>query len=198
MRVSAVRARSSLHGPRQTESTSELELYKLARAQIEHENTLIGERITWYLTLQGFLLTAVFLTAANLVDPDNVDMDPTGRLYLSIAIGLLCVLGIGSSISCYLLIRVANSQIDEVSGWWESRSALAGKFPRITGKGGFRVLGYRVTGADFAHVILLIWLVLLVLLILAGTAGVGSVRPGQDVPNCNRKCGDGCATTVGP
>lgn len=171
---------------------------KLARAQIEHENTLVSQRITWYLTLQGFLFTAVFLTAANLLDPSKAGMHPTGRLYLAIAIGLLCVLGIGSSISCYLLIRVANAQIDEVSGWWESRSTLAAKFPRITGNGGFRLLGYRVTGADFAHVILLIWLVLLVLLTLAGTAGVGAVRPGQDVPNCHRECGDGCATTVGP
>lgn len=168
-------ARSRWRGLRRTENTSELELYKVARAQVEHENILIGQRITWYLTLQGFLFTAVFLTAANLVDPGKAAMNPTGRLYLAIAIGLLCVLGIGSSISCYLLIRVANKQIDEVSGWWNRDNDRALRFPLITGKGGFDCLGYRITGADFTHVILVIWGVLLTLLIRASMAGVGAV-----------------------
>ena len=171
--VSAVRSRSRSRGPREPEKIGDLELYKLARAQIEHENTLVSQRITWYLTLQGFLFTAVFLTAANLVDPNKVGMDPRGRLYLAIAIGLLCVLGIISSVACYLLIRAAYRQIDEVSGWWNERSDLAAKFPLVTGTGGFDRLGYRVTGADFAHVILLIWVVLLILLVCASYAGVG-------------------------
>lgn len=193
--MSAVRSRPRPRGLRQTEASSDLELYKLARAQVEHENTLVSQRITWYLTLQGFLLTAVFLTAANLLDPKNASMHPTGRLYLAIAIGLLCLLGVGSSITCYLLIRVAYKQIKEVAGWWNGRAALTLKFPRITGEGGFDCLGYRVTAADFTHVILLIWVVLVALLILASNSGAGLFAEAQHRATTIR-VGDGCSLTV--
>lgn len=184
MIVPAVRSRSRSHPLRQAEGTSDLELYKLARAQIEHEDTLVSQRITWYLTLQGFLFTAVFLTAADLLDPTKAGMHSTGRLYLAIAIGLLCVLGIGSSITRYLLIRAAYRQIEKVSGWWNGRSERAAKFPRITGAGGFDFLGYRVTGADFAHVIFVIWVVLLALLMCAGKIDVRPVSACRDVSDC--------------
>lgn len=153
------------------EKPAALELYKLARAQVEHENTLVGQRITWYLTLQGFLLTATFVTAANLLAPTNQGMHATARLNLAIAIGLLCFLGVGSSVACCLLIRAAYAHINRVVAWWHCEPTRVSQFPELTGTGGFQLFRYRVSGADFVLVILLTWLALLGLMVHAALEG---------------------------
>jgi hypothetical protein len=182
--MAVAKPRSRPRDSRQPGGANDLELYKLARAQIEHENTLVSHRITWFLTLQGFLFTAVFLTAAGLLDPNKAAMDPIGRRYLAVAIGMLCLVGIGSSVACFLLVRAAYKQIDVVNSWWKGREARAAKFPLITGGGGIDVYGYRVTGADFAHIILIIWSVLLALLIDFTWLGVGTSGAEYALPVC--------------
>lgn len=148
-----------------------LELYKLARGQVEHENTLVGQRITWYLTLQGFLFAAAFITAGALIKPIATGANALGLRNLTIAAGLLCCLGIASSVACFLLIRAAYLQISHVADWW-GRQGIVGLFPAGTGTGGFTLFGYRVTGADFVLVLLATWVGMLYLLIEAScTAG---------------------------
>jgi hypothetical protein len=48
-----------------TSSLPEIDLYRIVREQIEHEDSLISERLSWFMTSQSFLFTgyAISLTA---------------------------------------------------------------------------------------------------------------------------------------
>lgn len=144
---------------------STLDLYKLARSQIEHENTLVSQRITWYLTLQGFLFAAMFVVVGVIADPQKLYCESETRLYLTIAIFLLQFVGTTSSLVCYLLIRAAYKQIDRVVEWWKGLKVREETFPAVTGTGGITVVRYNVTGADFSLIIMVVWLVMLGLLV---------------------------------
>jgi hypothetical protein len=48
------------------ERLSDLELYKVVRAQIEHEDNLIGLRLNWFVASQSFLFTAYAIVLSNL------------------------------------------------------------------------------------------------------------------------------------
>ena len=151
------------------ESTTPLDLYKLARGQVEHENTLVGQRITWYLTLQGFLFAAAFVAAGTLLGPGDPAISTTGLRHLTVAAGLMCFLGIASSVACFLLIRAACAQIEHVADWW-GQQGIVGRYPAVTGKGGFTLFGYRVTGADFVLVVMATWVGMLFLLVSSALA----------------------------
>lgn len=148
-----------------------LERYKLARGQIEHENTLIGQRITWYLTLQGFLFAALFVALGLLFDTSKLPKCSIARTYFAAAITLLPMVGVLASVACFLLIRSAYAQIDRVVGWWSKQRLQVTDFPPITGTGGFILFRYRVTGADFVLVLLVVWLLFLGLILFAASKG---------------------------
>ena len=105
--------------------------YKIARAQVEHENTLVSQRITWYLTLQGLLFAAFFVVLGQIWD---AKFPLSIRPHLAFAVWMLMLVGASSSIVCYLLIRAAYRQIDAVQDWWLRRGASAA-FPPVTGQG---------------------------------------------------------------
>ena len=133
-----------------------LELYKLARSQIEHENTLVGQRITWFLTFQGLLFAALFV-AIRLFDANKFPAPSPVRTNLAIAVVLMCLIGAASALVCLSLIRAAYAQHDAVAEWWNNLNRSPSQFPRIAGTGGFNIGTYRVTGADFLFVVFLIW-----------------------------------------
>lgn len=151
------------------ENVVALERYKLARGQIEHENTLIGQRITWYLTLQGFLFAALFVALGLLFDTSKFPKLLIARTDLAAAITVLPIVGVFASVACFLLIRSAYAQIDRVVGWWSEQRLEASDFPPITGTGGFSLFRYRVTGADFVLVLLVVWLLFLGLILYAAS-----------------------------
>jgi len=128
--------------------------YKLARSQIEHENTLISQRITWYLTLQGLLFTAFFVALGQIWD---AKFPPPLRPHLAFAVWMLMLVGASSSIVCYLLIRAAYRQIDAVQDWWLQQGASPA-FPPVTGQGHVKAGGMAFSGAEFVLVLFFVWL----------------------------------------
>lgn len=132
--------------------------YKIARAQVEHENTLVSQRITWYLTLQGLLFTAFFVALGQVWD---TKFPPSLRPHLAFAIWMLMLVGASSSIVAYLLIRAAYKQIDAVQDWWLKRGSGAA-FPLVTGDGFVRRGGMKFSGAEFVLVLFLVWLGIMV------------------------------------
>ncbi len=136
---------------------SVFDLYKLARSQIEHENTLVGQRITWFLTFQGLLFAALFV-ALGLFDVGKFPAGSPIRTHLAIAVVLMCLVGAASSLVCYALIRAAYAQHDVVAKWWNSMGVNPNAFPRIAGVGGFVLLGRSITGTDFLFAVFLVWL----------------------------------------
>lgn len=130
----------------------------MVRAQIEHENTLIGQRITWYLTFQGFLFTAATL-AIGLLDHGKlgspVAVFPRGSV--TFACSLLGGLGILSSVVCFWLIYVANVHAEKVKAWWLAREPSDERYPPITGTGGVRAGKLHITAAYFIIPIIGVW-----------------------------------------
>jgi hypothetical protein len=90
--------------------------YKNARGQIEHENTLIGHRITWFLAFQGLLFTALFVLLG-LLDVTK-GFNNWQRGFFGAGALLLCVLGAGSAFVCGRLVSLAYGQLEQVRLWW--------------------------------------------------------------------------------
>ena len=154
------------------EAVSQLEMYKLARAQVEHENTLVGQRITWFLTFQGLMLTAFFV-AIGLLGKERTQFSELARANISVAVLLLAAIGFMSCIACFLLVRAAYAQINVVEEWWRAHSIPKSAFPDITGTGGFSLLGHHVTGADFVLVLAFSWCLLAYLFYCSASQSVG-------------------------
>lgn len=95
-----------------------LDSYKNARGQIEHENTLIGHRITWFLAFQGLLFTAFFV-ALGLLDHDK-GFVAWQRGLVGVGAILICCLGIGSAVVCAKLVELAYGQVGRVTAWWKA------------------------------------------------------------------------------
>lgn len=136
------------------EKVGALDKFKLARGFIEHENILIGQRITWFLTLQGLLFTAFFL-AVQL--PWEKASDCYRGLSLVAIVGTFCIgaLGIASSYVVWAIMRIALLEIRRVASWWK-RQGHEGLPLRISGRGG------SVNAHNFAWVFAIVWSVLLV------------------------------------
>lgn len=132
------------------------EQYKMVRAQIEHENTLIGQRITWYLSFQGFLFTAATL-ALSLLDHGKHGPKVFPRGGVALACGLLGFLGILSSFVCYRLIGIANAHAETVKRWWLAREPSDARFPPIAGTGGRTGGKLHMTAAHFIFAVIGVW-----------------------------------------
>ncbi|MBL8471269.1 MAG: hypothetical protein KF778_00910 [Rhodocyclaceae bacterium] len=132
------------------------EQFQLARAIIEHENTLVGHRATWYLSFQAFLFAALFV-AIGLFDKTKFAAGGLERKHLAVAVFLLLALGFVSGVVAYALVQAAYRQIDQVVEWWNSRGHSARSFPPITGTGGFSLFGRRISAAHFLLVLCAIW-----------------------------------------
>ncbi|SRR6266536_3606435 len=94
-------------------------VYERVRGRIEHENTLILERVTWLLTSEAFLFVAY--GALLLVDPakNGAFLAQAGRLFRVIPIlGLVCVVAVYGS------IVAATHAIEDARGDYETRRQL--------------------------------------------------------------------------
>lgn len=86
--------------------------WKRVRAAIEHENTVINHRLTWFFTLQGILIASVGFVLKDLRAAGRPDFGLVFILFLSAGIGLLLCLTI------YTILRDARHQIDQLDRWW--------------------------------------------------------------------------------
>ena len=109
--------------------TGPLEKYKLARACIEHENALIAQRITWFLTLQGFLFAAYFLVTRTALESGEIAT--AVRLLTIAAIWVISLLGIGSSVVVYCILEMALQELLYFASWWQEQKGRE-EFPRVT------------------------------------------------------------------
>lgn len=88
--------------------------WKRVRGQIEHEDDLINQRITWLITTNAFLFAAFFLSQKK----DSVDSFLSLAKYFSVAIPII---GILFSVTYLTAIDAAMSQIKLINEWWKER-----------------------------------------------------------------------------
>ncbi|WP_326532775.1 hypothetical protein [Pseudorhodoferax sp.] len=136
-----------------------LEKYKLARAYIEHENILVGQRITWYITFQGFLFTAFFV-AIGLLDGVRFAQTIVEKPLIAVGVCGVCIAGLISSALCFALQKVAYDQIKEVQTWWESDSAHK-HYPVITGRVKLADARFIFSSEQLATALVCIWVLFL-------------------------------------
>ena len=143
-----------------------LEKYKLARAYIEHENNLVAQRTTWYITFQGFLF-ASFFVSIRLFDKSTFPACTRESLFVAFGICLICALGLLSSFLLFALQDVAYRQIRHVQDWWEATGA-ANWFPLITGRIRLSKGRFLLSADKLIALIVLVWVLFIAALVLAG------------------------------
>ena len=53
-----------------------LQYYAIIRSQIEHEDNLVGQRLSWFVAAESFLFTAYAITVSN-IRPENNGSSPS-------------------------------------------------------------------------------------------------------------------------
>jgi hypothetical protein len=131
---------------------SDLDMFKLARSMIEHEDVLANYRITWLLVFQGFLFTA-FVGALNLLKEPQVRPK---RLLVAGILVLLCI-GIVSPLVAARAVWDAERQIQLVAQWWVEKHLT--NYPKIVWNAPDGP--WRLTGAMCVGALSFMWLLLL-------------------------------------
>src|SRR5207248_6764479 len=85
------------------EPVSGIEYYQIIRAQIEHEDNLINQRLSWFVAAQSFLFTA-YAILLNAPSPMRVEKFVTQQ---DILFPLIPVVAIGMSLLIYTTIFAA-------------------------------------------------------------------------------------------
>lgn len=138
---------------------TQLQYYSIVRGQIEHEDNLIGQRLSWLVAAQAFLFTAYAVTVSNF-GPNHTQaaLDRMRLLLWIIPITaiLTCALIystiIAGSIAITALMRLYHAHADH--------SAMAG-FPPILGYRRAQVLG-QIGPLLIPLVFLSVWLIVLI------------------------------------
>lgn len=102
--------------------TPDLDYYRILRAQIEHEDDLIGSRISWFVTSQSFLFSAYAIMASGL--PTN----PTSS-YVSSKHVLLVVVPVLAIMTALLILLAIFSGLAAMAQLRHLYSQNAGKIP---------------------------------------------------------------------
>lgn len=118
--------------------------YAFTRAQIEHEDRLINNRMTWLLVFQGFLFSAygVSFVASASLSKNLTCIEYTNELFLQLTAlrQYLPVIGIISSILVGLQVLAANRSIGDLRYNWQKKvpSTEPDKYPQINGDSLFK------------------------------------------------------------
>ena len=97
------------------------EMFDMVLRLLDREDQLTNSRMTWYLTIQGFIVASVALAFTG-----NFGSRP----YLqSPAIVLLSILGIAISAAVYIAVRRARNNKKKVGSFWKETDSEAAKFP---------------------------------------------------------------------
>ena len=156
--------------------------YQMARAQIEHEDGLVGHRMTWFLTLQGFLFAAAFVGLGLFANRQN--FGPVEQVCLVLILYFIAAYGIVSSYLCSRLISGAFDQMKDVRTWWDGTPYPKNAFPPLQGQHGVTVFGKRLNYIHFDLVVAGIWIVF-VLLLSASVSFSSPVLAKSEAPrNC--------------
>jgi hypothetical protein len=125
--------------PYSGEKTSSLDLYRLFRDRIEHEDNLIIQRLSWLVASQSFLFTAYAITTNALT---NLDPKATGRFVeqAGLLFRLLPTVAICVALLIYISILAALRAIRQIRRIYQSRPAPA-DLPPIQTAATTRLLG---------------------------------------------------------
>jgi hypothetical protein len=82
--------------------------YTRFRSQVEREDTLVNQRLSWLLTVEGFLFAAVAILA-------NKDSEAIIKTFLFWAIPLT---GLGAAISVIFAVVVAHQSVESIRRDW--------------------------------------------------------------------------------
>ncbi len=102
---------------------SPLEHYRLVRSQIEHEDNLVSQRLSWLLASQSFLFTAYAITL-NGPSQSHFKMFET---HSTLLMNLLIVVGIVSALLIWASILAGFSAMKRLRQ--DFRKSLAGELP---------------------------------------------------------------------
>jgi hypothetical protein len=108
--------------------------YKLFRDYIEHEDSLINERLLWIINIQGFLFATYGFSVQKLADvqalPHAKELAGAKALYWLILI--LPILGVAISFYSLKGVKAAQNAIRQLTAdWLEARKQHTGHPPRI-------------------------------------------------------------------
>jgi hypothetical protein len=106
-----------------TQQPAGYEEAKIVRSMLEHENNLLNYRITWFVTLQGLLFSALGLAWSK-----------TDAQWL---IAMFCVLGSLAAIISWIELQLSSKGTGNLIVWWETH------YPNYFGP---PVIGYRTLG----------------------------------------------------
>ena len=119
-------------------SNTNLECWQIARGVIQHEDGLVHNRVTWFLTIQGFFFAAFGLGGVKLVELLMQAESCKELLILSLLWCLLigiAYLGWRSAEFIKPSLVAAKDQNANVEHWWKSQPAAdSGNFPRLRGE----------------------------------------------------------------
>ncbi len=100
--------------------------WEIARGIIQHEDTLTNHRLTWLVTIEGFVFAAVGFCLKALIESERSASKPA--LWLIVLV--LAVLGAVFPALMHIPIERAARQVFEVKDWWDEKRA---NFPAIVG-----------------------------------------------------------------
>jgi hypothetical protein len=92
--------------------------WELARKIIEHEDNLINHRLTWLITIQGFLFAAFAVVANDLLESTH------GKtMLLRVMMYATTFLGVMSAYIVWNSIRTAFAYTQTITAWWNENFA---------------------------------------------------------------------------
>ena len=108
--------------------------FEIARERVRHEDSLVHNRIGWFLTFQGLLFTAFFAGLELLTGSP-----PSRQSLLVIAVLLLVAVGAVSALAGFFAVRAALMESRRIPSWWELQAGGSVEFPAVVGRGGFSI-----------------------------------------------------------
>lgn len=141
-----------------------IELYDLIRKQIQHEDTLVNQRLTWLLYSQAFLFTFFYTLFTTILKQFEVIVIVLNVLIAISFFGvILCLLAIGSILGAYKAIKHLRDfwfyqNPDEGDSEKDNLIEKEGKeLPDITYKGQWFLNSSRVASIGIPIALILVW-----------------------------------------
>jgi len=136
-------------------AVSELDRYRLVRQQIEHEDNLISQRLSWLLGSQSFLFTAY---AISLNGPTQIRLKPYENT-VSLLIVLLPLVAILSSLLIWLAVLAGMWTMHKLRHGFRAEN-LTG-IPNVQSTGGALLIG-QFAPMFLPALFIVIWFLLMV------------------------------------
>ncbi len=134
-----------------------LEHYQLVRSQIEHEDNLVSQRLSWFLASQAFLFTAYAISLNGPVQLHFANLEAQAKLLMT----LLPMLAIASAVLIWLSVFAGIAAMRKLRLGFE---ATFGKLPvclpsiQTTGRA---LLGGQLGPVLIPPMFIAVWLILL-------------------------------------